>query len=65
MLFKKFNKSYDKISVNIDKNLSKKLDEISMFYFCSRSDVVNEALNDYVKKFNKKIDRLNKQKGTN
>lgn len=62
MLFKKFNKSYYKLSVNIDKEVSKRLDEIAMFYFCSKSDIVNKSLIEYIKKFDKKMERLQKQK---
>lgn len=64
MFYKKFNKSYDKISANIPKDISKRLDEIAMFYLCSRSDIIYEALIDYIKKHDKKLERMEKQKRT-
>lgn len=60
MIFKKY-KEIDKISFNCPKELSKKIDEISDFYFCSRTDVINEAIKDFYKKFKRKMDKINKE----
>lgn len=40
MLFRK-NVDYEKISFNSPKEVVKKIDEISEFYFCNRTDVIN------------------------
>lgn len=69
MIFKRFNRDYDKISANIPKELSRELDDIALFELCSKTDVINEALEEYVKHFKKKLERKKRieenKKGTN
>lgn len=60
MLFRK-NVDYEKISFNSPKEVVKKIYEISEFYFCNRTDVINEAINYYHKSFKKKLNRLEKR----
>lgn len=57
MIFKKFNRDYDKISANIDKELSRELDDIALLKLCSKTDIINEALEEYVERFKKKMER--------
>lgn len=63
MLFRK-NIDYEKISFNSPKELVDKIDEISDFYFCNRTDVINEAINYYYKSFKKRIKRIEKREST-
>ena len=53
-----------KISFNCEKETSKKLDELSEFYFCSKTEIINKALKDYFVKHDKKIQRKNNIKKT-
>ena len=68
MLFKKFNRDYDKISANIDKQLSAELDDIALYELCSKTDIINRALVEFVKRYKKKLERKQKieenKKGT-
>lgn len=57
MIFKRLNRDYDKISANIDKELSKELDAIAFLELRSKTDIINIALIDYVKKYKKKLER--------
>lgn len=63
MLFRK-NIDYEKISFNSPKELVDKIDEISDFYFCNRTDVINETINYYYKSFKKRIKRIEKREST-
>lgn len=63
MLFRK-NIDYEKISFNSPKELVDKIDEISDFYFCNRTDVINEAINYYYKSFKKRVKRIEKREST-
>lgn len=60
MIFKK-NINCEKISFNCPKDNVEKIDEISEFYFCNRTDVLNEAIKYYHKNFRKKINRIKKR----
>lgn len=60
MLFRK-NINYDKVSFNCPKEVVEKIDEISDFYFCNRTDVIIEAIKYYHKSFKKKVNRLEKR----
>lgn len=55
------NNKYEKISVNVDKRLIEKIDQICDFTFLNRSAVVVMALLEYAERFEKKINKLNKE----
>lgn len=50
---------YEKISVNVDKRLIEKLDNISDFTFLNRSALVVTALAEFVERFERKMEKLN------
>lgn len=54
-------KRYEKISVNVNKELIMKIDEISDFMWLNRSSIVIMALDKFAKDFDKKIKKLNKE----
>ncbi len=61
MFFKKSGVEFKKITFNIDKQLDDKLEDIALFYLCDKSAIIREALKEYCKKYDKKIERLNKK----
>lgn len=54
-------KKYEKISVNVNKELITKIDKISDFMWLNRSAIVIMALDKFVKDFEKKMNKLNKE----
>lgn len=60
MLFKLI-RDFIKVSFNCEKELYYKIQEIKDFYFCSTTNIINEALRDYIKKFEKKKNRIYKE----
>lgn len=52
---------YEKISVNVDKELIAKIDKISDFTWLNRSAIVIMALDKFAKDFEKKMKKLNKE----
>ena len=50
---------YEKISVNVDKRLIEKIDNISDFTFLNRSALVVTALVEFVERFERKMEKLN------
>lgn len=57
MLFKK-RKDFIKMSFNCDIKIYERVEDIKEFYFCNTTDVINEALREYIKKFDKKMEKL-------
>lgn len=57
MFFKKV-KDFIKISFNCEKSICDAIEEIKDDYFCTTTDVINEALREYIKRYYKKKSRL-------
>lgn len=53
MLFRKV-RDFIKISFNCDKKLYDDLEEIKDVYFCNTTDIINQALREYIERFFKK-----------
>lgn len=60
MFFKKLGIPFKKITVNITKELNDKLENLALFYLCSKTDIVIKALEEYIKKHEKKINKVEK-----
>ena len=60
MFFKKYI-PIDKISFNCPKKITDKIDEISNFYCCSRTEVLKMAIEHFHKSFKRKISKLEKE----
>lgn len=61
MFFRKKYSETEKISFNCPKKLVEEIDEIADFEFCSRTEIMKQALEEYYKKFKRKIRRLEKK----
>lgn len=59
MLFRKV-RDFIKVSFNCDKKLYDKLEYIKDVYFCNTTDIINQALREYIERFEKKKSRLDK-----
>lgn len=60
MFFKKSGIAFKKITVNITKELNNRLENLALFYLCSKTDIVIKALEEYIKKHEKKINKVEK-----
>lgn len=61
MFFKKTGTEFKKVTFNLDIEKYKKLEEISLYYLCDKSSVVKEALKEYFKKHDKKMEKIKKR----
>lgn len=61
MFFKKSGTEFKKVTFNLDIEKYKKLEEISLYYLCDKSSVVKEALKEYFKKHDKKMEKIKKR----
>lgn len=61
MFFKKTGIEFKKITLNLEKEQHNRLEEIALFHLCDKSMIIKEALKEYIKKHDKKMEKLKKR----
>lgn len=61
MFFKKTGIEFKKITFNLEKDHHDRLEEIALFYLCDKSVIIKDAIKDYIKKHDKKMEKLKKR----